>query len=461
LLSEQSSCAYLNQQFNELTGLVRNSPFINYNVRRNTLLTLKKLLIKNHVELCDSLNQDYGHRPYFDSLAGDILSTISSINYTVKQLNKWMRPSKRQSGAVVRYQALGIVGIICPWNFPISLSMIPAIQALAAGNRVLIKISELNPNTGKLLCKLCQPLSPFIRIIQGDSSVGMHFSTLKFNHLVFTGSASTGRKVMAAAAKNLTPVTLELGGKSPVIIDETARLSQCIHAIIFGKIFNAGQVCIAPDYVFIIDNRLNLFIQKIIKAYTQHYNSKRVTTIISNYHANRIQKLLDDAKLKGAKIYTIPISRQLSPHEIPPSIITNTNDTMAIMHEEIFGPLLIVKPYTSLQQVIKYINQRPSPLALYIMSTNTSTINTLLDNTHSGGVSVNDCFVHASINDAPFGGIGESGMGHYKGKEGFLTFSKAKTVFYTSRWSIKNNSILVCRSFITTLLRFILRAQSR
>lgn len=451
----------MDQQFQALSQLVKQTPVISCSDRQATIRTLKTQLTKHHAALCQTLNQDYGQRDDLDSLTGDILSTLSSINHTLKHLNRWVRPSKRPSGAVVRYQALGVVGIICPWNFPLSLSIIPAVQALAAGNRVMIKMSELSPNTGKLLHTLCQPLADYIRIINGDSSVGIRFSSLKFNHLVFTGSAKVGRLVMRAAAKNLTPITLELGGKSPVIVDETARLNACADALVFGKLFNSGQVCVAPDYVFIHHTSINTLIQKMLHRYTHYYTRRRVTHSISNHHAARLQSLLDDAKRKGATIHTPQQLPPLPPTAIAPSIITNTNDTMAIMHEEIFGPLCVIRPYTDLQTVIDTLNQGPEPLALYIMSTNPVTINRLLDHTRSGGVSVNDCFAHAAVSDAPFGGIGESGMGHYKGKEGFLTFSKAKTVYYASRWSIKNKILLAYPACITKACRYLLKILDR
>jgi coniferyl-aldehyde dehydrogenase len=448
---------YLNKQFNELSRLVTKEPMIPYKDRQDTIQALKRILINHQDALCNALHQDYGHRTLLDSLSGDILPTVSSIQHTLKHLKQWMRPNKRRSGAVVHYQALGIVGIICPWNFPVSLSLIPAVQALAAGNRVLIKMSELSPNTGKLLQVVCQPLASHIRIINGDSSMGIQFSSLKFNHLVFTGSAKAGRSVMRSAANNLTPVTLELGGKSPVIVDETARLDACADALVFGKLFNSGQVCIAPDSVFIQHTCMDILIQKMLDRYTHYCAQNRITHSISNHHANRLRSLLDDAKRKGATIHTPQQLPQLEANAIAPTIVTNTNNTMAIMHEEIFGPLCVMHPYTDLQTVIDTLNQGPEPLALYIMSTNSATINRVLSNTRSGGVSVNDCFAHAAVSDAPFGGVGESGMGHYKGKEGFLTFSKAKTVYYANRWSIKNKSLLAYPACITKACQWLLK----
>jgi coniferyl-aldehyde dehydrogenase len=287
--------------------------------------------------------------------------------------------------------------------------------------------------------------------------MGIQFSSLKFNHLVFTGSAKAGRSVMRSAANNLTPVTLELGGKSPVIVDETARLDACADALVFGKLFNSGQVCIAPDSVFIQHTCMDILIQKMLDRYTHYCAQNRITHSISNHHANRLRSLLDDAKRKGATIHTPQQLPQLEANAIAPTIVTNTNNTMAIMHEEIFGPLCVMHPYTDLQTVIDTLNQGPEPLALYIMSTNSATINRLLSNTRSGGVSVNDCFAHAAVSDAPFGGVGESGMGHYKGKEGFLTFSKAKTVYYANRWSIKNKSLLAYPACITKACQWLLK----
>ncbi len=417
--------------------------------RIRQLLALKKALLSHQNALVSALNQDYGHRPTQDSLIADIMPCVLNINYTVKQLKKWMRPERRHSGLLfapakvtIHYQPLGIIGIMVPWNFPVMLSIGPLITALAAGNSAMIKLSEFTPNTNQVIKKIIQHVfnEKNVAVVEGEADIAAAFSKLKFDHLLFTGSTNVGRHVMHAAADNLTPVTLELGGKSPVIIAEDMPIKIAVERLIFGKCINAGQICVAPDYIFCPENKISEFIQayqeKFKKMYGKHGNSSDYTNIINDNQHKRLLIWLEDAISKGAKVDAAnglaidPASRQLATQ-----LVTQVSDDMQIMKEEIFGPILPIIPYNNLTETIDYINKRPKPLALYIMSFDEKIQQQLLQQTQSGGVCINETILHAALDDAPFGGIGDSGMGHYHGKEGFLSFSKAKTVLKSGKYS--------------------------
>lgn len=388
-----------------------------------------------------------------------------AINYSLKKLKKWMKPSKRHAGifltpstVTVHYQPLGVVGVITPWNFPFFLALSPTIQALAAGNRVMIKMSEFTPNANKALRKVVENISDHIVIVEGEADVGEEFSSLPFDHLIFTGSTTVGKLVAKSAADNLTPITLEMGGKSPTIIDEDINMNAAVDAVMVGKSLNSGQICVAPDYVFVPETREKEFIDTFIKRYTETYlsekNSNTQTHIVSDRQFKRIKEFLEDAIVKNANINAVKEYKLTDGRLIYPHLITNVSDDMKIMQQEIFGSILPIITYRNIDEVIEYINERARPLALYIMSNNNVLIDKILKNTHSGGVSINDTAVHVAADDAPFGGIGNSGMGHYHGHEGFLTFSKAKTVLKSKSWLPKNSFILKNRDLMFKSLRF-------
>ncbi|MCE9677800.1 coniferyl aldehyde dehydrogenase [Shewanella sp. AS1] len=429
LLNKQK--AYFNQR-----------PCPDLSQRKSDLTRLKQALIAHQAELIGALSQDYGHRSPHDSVIADILPCINQINYTLKHLKSWLRPSKRHAGLLlapakvtVHYQPVGVVGIIVPWNFPVILALAPLITALAAGNCAMIKLSEFTPATNKVLKKLLAIAFEAKQVvtIEGEAEVAAAFSALAFDHLLFTGSTQVGRLVMAAAAKNLTPVTLELGGKSPVVIAEDMPLDTAVERLIYGKCLNAGQICVAPDYVLLPKGKTSAFIaafrQQFYAMYGEVDKNPDYSAIINPRQFERLQSLLQDAREKGAKIHSMDDKAvDLQGRKLPPQLITQVSDEMQIMQEEIFGPLLPILEYETLDQAIDYINQRPRPLALYIMSFDSNTTEQIISQTHSGGVCVNDTLFHVAADDAPFGGIGASGMGHYHGKEGFLTLSHAKTV---------------------------------
>ncbi|PFG58069.1 coniferyl-aldehyde dehydrogenase [Vibrio sp. ES.051] len=459
---------YLQHSLNQLKMAYASDPYPSLDERKQRLVLLKQALIDNKQALVEALSEDFGYRSEFDTAMTDVLPTISHINYTLKRFKKWCKPSKRESGLLlapskvsVQYQPLGVVGIISPWNFPIILSLAPVVTALAAGNRVMMKLSEFTPKTNQVIVHMCRDFTEHIQVIEGETDVAQAFSKLPFDHLLFTGSTNVGREVAKAAAENLTPVTLELGGKSPVIIAEDADMKKTVDAILFGKCTNAGQICVAPDYAFVPEERMEEFITQFLKRFEKLYlksnKDQKLTHIINQKQYDRLTSLIEDAKAQGAKIHTITSSpkaeRCLYPH-----LVTDTSPTMRIMEEEIFGPLLPIKPYSKVGEAIEYINQHQRPLALYVMSDNESTIKYIVRNTHSGGVGINDTVLHVGAEDAPFGGIGESGIGHYHGVEGFRTFSHAKTVLHTPKWLPRTGILMRRRAMaIKTIQKLFLR----
>lgn len=454
----------LKESFSTMKAAYNNNPASSYKERVDVLKKLKAALLNNEKDIYEALKQDYGYRSEFDTLIADILPSVAGINYAIKNLKKWMKPSKRHSGLLlapstvkVHYQPLGVVGVITPWNFPFYLALGPAIQALAAGNRVMIKMSEFTPNANQALRKVVEEISEHIQIIEGEADVGAAFSSLPFDHLIFTGSSTVGKLVAKSAADNLTPITLELGGKSPTIIDTDINMDIAVDALIVGKSVNSGQICVSPDYVFVPSSRKKEFIDTFIERYSEYHinsvNNNTQTHIVTDRQYKRLIGFLDDAKTKGGEIHAVKPIESNQGRRVYPHLVSNLSDDMDIMKEEIFGSLLPVMEYDNIDDVIRYINDRPRPLALYIMSKDKGLINNLLDNTHSGGVAINDSAMHVAADDAPFGGVGNSGMGHYHGYEGFLTFSKAKTVLYSSSWIPKNRFILKNRDLVFNVIR--------
>ncbi len=450
--------------FFELKNACSRSPSPNYHQRIAVLKKLKSAIIANEQAIYDALQQDYGYRSEFDTLIADILPSISGINYALKNLKKWMAPSKRHSGLLlspskikVHYQPLGVVGIITPWNFPFFLALGPATQAIAAGNRVMIKMSEFTPHANKVLRRILLTVTDHIKMVEGKADIGAAFSALPFDHLLFTGSSEVGKLVAKSAADNLTPVTLELGGKSPAIIDSNININIAVDALILGKSINSGQICVSPDYVFVPKDRETEFVEAFIARYHEYHihgtNQNGQTHIVSDHQYSRLMRLLEDAKAKGGTLHPVKEIENNRGRRVYPHLVTNLTQDMQILKEEIFGSILPILTYETLAEAVKYINDRHRPLALYIMSKDQAVINTLLQQTHSGGVAINDTTLHVAADDAPFGGIGNSGMGHYHGHEGFLTFSKAKTVLYSSSRLPKNRFILRHRDFVFRVLR--------
>lgn len=418
--------------------------------RKEDLQSLKRLLADNRDAIAEAISKDFGNRSQHETMLAEVLMVLDGINSSLKHLKKWMKVQKRKiettvyPGAKNRVipQPLGVVGVIVPWNFPIQLSLGPLTCIFAAGNRAMVKMSENSRHLSRLLISLVPAYFPpeKLTIFEETGSVGIEFSKLPFDHMIFTGSGATGKAVMAAAAKNLTPVTLELGGKSPAVVAPDYPIKKAAERIMASKLFNAGQICVEVDYLFVPEDGLDAFV-KHAKAWTHKHcpdiNSPDFTSIIDQKSFERLTDALDDARQKGAKLIdlaegqqALPGSRKLSPH-----LVLNTTDDMILREREIFGPILPLIPYKDKSDVVEYINKRDRPLAFYPFTNDKDLQRYYLDHVMSGGACVNDALLHPAQHDLPFGGIGASGMGHYHGYEGFVTFSKLRPVFYQANFS--------------------------
>ncbi len=436
-------------------------------VQRRARLDRLETALRAHDEaIRDAISQDFGNRAREETLLLEQFTTIEGLKYVRGNLRRWMRPERRRVAwwslpgrARVLCQPLGVVGVIVPWNYPLFLAASPLVAALGAGNRVMVKMSEATPRFGELFAQLIGGAfaKDEVCVFNGEVEVARHFASLPFDHLLFTGSTQVGRQVMKAAAENLTPVTLELGGKSPAIITEDFDLEESARRIMFGKLTNAGQTCIAPDYVLVPAGRVDDFVAACRKAAHDFYPSladnAQYTSVVNARQFARLQGYLEDARAQGATVHalhddaTVAESRRLSP-----VALTGVNDGMRVMREEIFGPILPVVPYAGLDEAIRYINARPRPLALYYFG-GSEARERVLRETISGGVTVNNTLFHVAQGDLPFGGVGPSGMGHYHGREGFRTFSKPKGIYYDGRLS---GSVLLRPPF-GRLFRWMLR----
>jgi len=414
--------------------------------RQQWLKALRDMLSNERQALIDAISADFSHRSADETLLAELMPSLHGIHYASRHLKGWMKSSRRKVGmafqpasAKVVYQPLGVVGIIVPWNYPLYLAIGPLVGALAAGNRVMLKLSESTPATGQLLKTLLGRIFPedLVCVVLGEADIGVAFSRLRFDHLLFTGATSIGKHVMRAAAENLTPVTLELGGKSPAIVSGDVPLKDAAERIAFGKTLNAGQTCVAPDYVLVPQDRVGAFVEAYRQVVNNFYptlaDNPDYTAIINERQLARLNSYVSDATSKGALL--IPLFQQGQGRRMPHSLLLNVTDEMTVMQDEIFGPLLPIVPYQDLDQAFAYINQRPRPLALYYFGYDKREQNRVLHETHSGGVCLNDTLLHVAQDDMPFGGIGPSGMGHYHGHEGFLTFSKAKGVLIKQRFN--------------------------
>ena len=421
-----------------------------YAARMDRLRRLLALTAHHQDRILAAISADFGHRSAHEMQLAEIFTTMSAIRQNMRHLRQWMKPRRvptplhmRPGRSRLLRQPLGVVGIIAPWNYPFHLAMAPAAAALAAGNTVLIKPSELTPRLSQLMKELVeQAFAPHeMAVATGGADVGAAFSSLPFDHLFFTGSTQVGRIVAQAAAANLTPVTLELGGKSPVIMAADCDLDVAAPRIAFGKLFNAGQTCVAPDYALVPRRRVPEFVQAMQRAtqamYPRVMDNDDYTAIVSPRHHERLQLLLDNARQHGAATVplTAPESAAGAHRKMAPTLVLDVSDGMQIMREEIFGPLLPVVPYDSLDQALDYINRGERPLALYWFGKSTAERERVLADTIAGGVTINDAVWHVAQENLPFGGVGASGMGSYHGEHGFRTFSKEKPVFIQARWN--------------------------
>lgn len=419
--------------------------------RRENLKRLKRTLLAAQDQLIEAIDKDFSCRSADETRLAEIMPAIQGIDYTLKHLSDWIKPSRRHVSALfqpasnkVHYQPKGVVGVIVPWNYPLYLAVGPLVAALAAGNRVMLKMSEFTPHCSALLKEIIESQFPqdLVAVINGDVEVAAAFSSRPFNHLLFTGSTNIGRHVMRAAAENLTPVTLELGGKSPALVAPDASMTDAAKRIAFGKAFNAGQTCVAPDYVLCPADRVSTFVDEFQAAMARLYptlkDNRSYTSIINERQRERLIQYLDDARAKGATVVEVnPANDRFDANtrKLPIHIVLDARDDMLVMQEEIFGPILPVIPYSSVEEAFSYINDRPSPLAMYYFGYDRKAQKQAMDQTQSGGMCINDTLMHVAQDDLPFGGVGTSGMGHYHGKEGFLTFSHARGVFTKQRFN--------------------------
>ena len=440
--------------------------------RKADLRALQRLVRENKDALCNAISADYGHRSRHETLLAEIFPALDGIDHVIGHLRRWTRAQRRGVdlrnffGARNRVipQPLGVVGVIVPWNFPINLSMVPLTYIFAAGNRAMVKMSE----NSRHLCRLLIELSPAyfpaekLQFFEETGGVGVEFSKLRFDHLLFTGSGATGRAVMAAAAQNLCPVTLELGGKAPAILCDDFPLQVAAERILFVKYLNAGQICTSVDHLWMPTPKIDAFVQAaraVVPARYPSLASPDYTSIIDQRSFDRLIAALDDARDRGARLVQLvpgpafdAATRKIAPH-----IVLDAPPDSILWQREIFGPILPIRGYSQLDDVVDAVNAGPRPLAIYPFSHDAKTVQMLLDRVMSGGVSVNDALFHVGQHDLPFGGVGESGMGHYHGKEGFDTFSKLRPVFYQARFSSLKFMMPPYGKFADRLLAFLTR----
>ena len=425
-------------------------------LRSDRLNRVVSMVTKYKSEIISALQDDFGNRDPVMSAATEVDSVIGPMMHAKKNLKKWMKTEKRKAAiaplgsalsllgakAEIRYQPKGVVGAISPWNFPLNLALAPLAGILSAGNRVMLKPSDLTPASSDLTKLMIEEYfdESEIGVFIGDPEVGAAFSGLAFDHLIFTGGTAIAKHVMKAASENLVPLTLELGGKSPVVVGKSSKIKETATRVMQGKTMNAGQICLAPDYALVPEESVDEFVQATVDVTSEMYPDMKdnddFTSIINQRHYDRIQGYISDAKEKGAEVVEINPSNehfsQQPHHKIPPTIILNPTEDMQVMQEEIFGPVLPVKTYKDVSETVDYINSKDRPLGLYYFGEDTKEKDFVLDNTTSGGVTVNDVISHITIEDLPFGGVGPSGMGSYHGYDGFKEFSHAKSVYKQS-----------------------------
>ncbi len=417
--------------------------------RRADLQRLRDALKERLDEMADAIAADFGHRPRDESRIADGMTVLNDIDHLLRHLRRWMRPRRVGVGwrfwparAQLRPVPLGVVGVIAPWNYPVNLALVPLATAIAAGNHVYLKPSEHTPRTTAFLRSLLAQVFPpgRVAVASGGAELGAAFAALPFDHLVFTGSTAVGRKVMAAAAANLTPLTLELGGKSPAIIAPDYPMAKAAARIATGKWFNGGQTCIAPDYVLVPAQQRDALVDALRAEVHARYgpaleNAGDYTRIVNQGQYARLQGYLDDARARGIETVVLAGAADAQQRLLPPILLLEPDDDAAAMREEIFGPILPIKTYASLDEAIAYVNARDRPLALYPFSFDATTVERILHETLAGGVSVNDTLFHFAIADLPFGGVGASGMGAYHARAGFDAMSKQLPVLWQARWT--------------------------
>jgi len=448
-----------------------------YRERMQALAALRNGLLARRDDLVAAVSADFGGRAAEETLMLEVFPVLDQIRHARRHLRRWMRRRRVPSSwfllpsrAFVQYVPLGVVGVIGAWNYPVLLTLSPLVDALAAGNHALVKPSELTPRTAAGIAEiLSSAFAPeYVRCVTGGPEVGRAFSALPLDHLCFTGSAEVGKEVMRAAAANLTPVTLELGGKSPAIVHESFPLALAVRRIMAGKLFNAGQTCVAPDYVLLPEALEAEFEVQAHRAAAQLYPRLRdnadYTRIVNHRQVERLRTLLEDAAAKGARVVplaSITAEDWTATRLVPPVLVFAPNDAMLLLQEEVFGPVLPVVSYSGLDEAIQFVNARPRPLALYYFDNDKGRVDTVLQRTQSGGVTINDCVYHLGQHNLPFGGVGASGMGQYHGFDGFVTFSKKRGVMRQRRWTITSLVHPPYQGRATRLIDALLRVAAR
>ncbi|HEY5921820.1 MAG TPA: coniferyl aldehyde dehydrogenase [Kofleriaceae bacterium] len=423
-------------------------PYPSYDERLTNLKKLDRFLVQNAQAIAEAISADFGHRAMEETLAAEVFTSLDGIRDVTKRLDRWMAPQKRGVSILfatgknrVIPMPKGVVGIISPWNYPLFLTLSPLTSVLAAGNRAMIKMASNSQHLCRLLADKLRDLIPedTVAILPGVRA--QDFSSLPYDHLIFTGSADAGRTVMRAAAENLTPVTLELGGKSPTIICDDFDIDEAASRILYAKFLNAGQTCLAPDYVLVPESKRDAFVAAAHRIMPKRYpdpSSSQYTSVIDDKSYKRLRAWLEDARSKGAEVVPLIPSASFDDQlrKIPPHLLLGVTDDMTVMQNEIFGPLLPIKTYNTLDEVIAYVRGKDRPLGFYVFTNDKAREDKLLYSTISGGVTINNCMLHVAQHDLPFGGIGSSGMGQYHGYEGFLEFSKLRPIFTAPRLPI-------------------------
>jgi coniferyl-aldehyde dehydrogenase len=442
--SAQDATSPIAQLLAAQRNAVNTSGAVDYATRLDRIERCIQLLIEYKDRFCEAIDQDFNGRHRAVSLMGDIIGPITSFKTVKKHLKKWMKPSRRSamfpfqlfgSKAWVEYQPKGVVGIIGTWNAPLFTVLSPLAYVFAAGNRAIIKPSELTPRTSALLQEAVEKYFDCseLAVVTGDAEIAALFSAQPFDHLVLTGGTHVGRAVMQAAAQHLVPLTLELGGKSPAIVGRSADIKQAAQRITAGKLINNGQICVSPDYVYVPEDQLEIFIEQCRAAYqglVPQAAAADLTAIINDRHAARVQSYIDDAQRRGLRLESFSAAQGENTQHKPKLVFVIDPDAdSAIMQHEIFGPAMVIFAYKNIDRVIDEINNRPRPLALYYFGYDSAEERKVLNNTISGGVTINEVALHPGLESAPFGGVGPSGMGSYHGYEGFTEFSHAKTIF--------------------------------
>lgn len=465
----ETTASNLHAAFDRQRAAYLKAPLPSIAERRQDLKQLKAMVNAHREAIIEAIGQDYGSRARNETLFADIITVTDDLNDAIKNVRKWARVQRRKTdwtvyaGAKNRVipQPLGCVGIIVPWNFPNFLSIGPLTAAFAAGNRAMVKMSENSRHLSRLLMRISRDYFPPEKLVffEETGTVGIEFSKIPFDLLFFTGSGATGRKVMAAAAQNLTPVVLELGGKSPAVIDPAFPLLKAVDRIMFAKQFNAGQICINVDYVFVHQAQLEAFVaeaRRWVAAHVPDIHASDYTAIIDARSFQRLQAMLDDARAKGATVINLNEgqSADAATRKLPLHLVLNTSADMSVRQRELFGPILPVMTYADPQEVIDYVQSQDRPLSFYLFSRNRKLVQHYVGHIMSGGVSVNDALYHVAQHDLPFGGVGASGMGQYHGREGFNTFSKLRPVFYQAPLSFMKLLQPPYGRFANTVYRF-------